>query len=202
MTAARHLLLLLAIRLFFIAPNLVSTQNPPAQPPMAEGNFRPCTVNPVLGNTSKAKPQKKSKHPIAPEPLPACLELKGEAIEVQEFLQSVVREFQWRVGESRASEDTWSFLRYLDAEELEKYADTKVLVEPMQFTGGKVAVLVRTQDAGDGYVRVQVSTHFQGNGKPTDKFSGQPATVWSLKSKGLLEQELIGALQTRFKHAA
>lgn len=202
MTAARHLLLLLAIQLFFIAPNLVSTQNPPAQTPTAEGNFRPCTVNPVLGNTSKAKPQKKSKHPIAPEPLPACLELKGEAIEVQEFLQSVVREFQWRVGESRASEDTWSFLRYLDAEELEKYADTKVLVEPVQFTGGKVAVLIRTQDAGDGYVRVQVSTHFQGNGKSTDKFSGQPTTVWSLKSKGLLEQELIGALQTRFKHAA
>jgi hypothetical protein len=45
---------------------------------------------------------------------------------VQEFLQSVVREFQWRVGENHASEDTWSF------------------VEPVEFTGGKVAVLLRT----------------------------------------------------------
>ena len=202
MTAARHLLLLLAIQLFFITSDLVSMQNSPTQTTVAEGNSRPCSVNPVLEITSKAKPQKKSKHPIAPEPPPACLELKGEAIEVQEFLQSVVREFQWRVGESRASEDTWSFLRYLDADELEKYADTKVLVEPVQFTGGKVAVVVRTQEVGDGYVRVQVSTHFQGNGKSSDKFSGQPASVWPLNSKGILEQELISALQTRFKHAA
>jgi hypothetical protein len=36
----------------------------------------------------------------------------------------------------------------------------------------------------------------------TDQFSGQPATMWPLNSKGILEQELIGALQTRFKHAA
>jgi hypothetical protein len=35
-----------------------------------------------------------------------------------------------------------------------------------------------------------------------DKFSCQPATLWPLKSKGVLEQELIGALQTRFRHAA
>jgi hypothetical protein len=54
----------------------------------------------------------------------------------------------------------------------------------------------------DGYVRVQVNTHFQGNGKCTDKFPGQPATMWPLFSKDILEQELIGALQTRFKHAA
>ena len=30
----------------------------------------------------------------------------------------------------------------------------------------------------------------------TDKFSGQPATMWPLNSKTILEQELIGALQT------
>jgi hypothetical protein len=113
---------------------------------------------------------------------------------VQEFLQSVVREFQWRVGESHASEDTWSFVRCLNDAELEKYADTKVLLEPVEFTGGKVAVLLRTQEIGEGYVRVQIRARFQGNGKPTDSFSGQPATMWPLNSKGTLEQELIGAL--------
>jgi hypothetical protein len=202
MSVAPHLLLLVAIQPFFIRHDLILSQNPEAKSSVAAGNSRACTVNPVLESTSKSKSTKKSKHAIAPEPLPACLELKGEPIEVQEFLQSVVREFQWKVGESHATEDTWSFVRYLNDEELEKYADTKVLVEPVQFTGGKVAVLVRTQDAGDGYVRVQISAHFQGNGKSTDKFSGQPGTVWPLNSKGIMEQELIGALQTRFKHAA
>jgi hypothetical protein len=55
---------------------------------------------------------------------------------VLEFLQSTVREFQRMVGESRASEDTWSFMRYLNDEDLEKYAETKVLREPVEFTGG------------------------------------------------------------------
>jgi hypothetical protein len=86
---------------------------------------------------------------------------------VQEFLQSVVREFQWRVGENHASEDTWSFVRYLNDEDLEKYADTKVLLEPVEFTGGKVAVLLRTQELSEGYIRMQIRTHFQGNAKPT-----------------------------------
>jgi hypothetical protein len=202
MSAALRLLLLAAIQTFFLANNLASIQNSPAQSTVASANSRACTVNPVLGNNSKSKPQKKSKQPVAPEPLPACLELKGEPIEVQEFLQSVVREFQWRVGENHASEDTWSFVRYLNDEELEEYADTKVLLEPVEFTGGKVAVLIRTQDLADGFVRVQISARFQGNGKPTEKFSGQPATLWPLNSKNILEQELIGALQTRFKHAA
>jgi hypothetical protein len=89
-------------------------------------------------------------------------------------------------------------LRYLNDKELEKYADTKVFLEPVEFTGGKVAALIRTQEVADRTVRVQVSTHFLGN----DKFSGQPATMWPLNSIDILEQELIGALQTRFKHAA
>ncbi|HEY1469596.1 MAG TPA: hypothetical protein VGF61_11175 [Candidatus Acidoferrum sp.] len=202
MSAALRLLLLAVAFTFFLSQDLMSTQSGPAQSTASAGNSRACTVNPVLEGNSKSKPQKKSKHPLAREPLPACLELKGEPIEVQEFLQSVVREFQWRVGENHASEDTWSFVRYLNDEELEKYADTKVLLEPVEFTGGKVAVLLRTQELSEGYVRVQISTRFQGNGKPTDKFSGQPATMWPLNSKGVLEQELIGALQTRFKHAA
>jgi hypothetical protein len=50
---------------------------------------------------------------------------------------------------------------------------------------------LRTQELNEGYVRVQISTHFQGNGKPSYKFSGQPATMWPLNSKGILEQELI-----------
>jgi hypothetical protein len=87
-------------------------------------------------------------------------------------------------------------------EVLEKYAETKLLLEPVEFAGGSVAVRLRTQELNEDYARVQISTHFQGNGKPTDKFSGQPATVWPLNSKGILEEELIGALQIRFKYAA
>ena len=168
MFLAFHLLLLAAFQTCFLAHNLMSIQSTPSRGVGTSGNSRACMANPVLEGNSKSKPQKKSKHPLAPEPLPACLELKGEPIEVHECLQSVVREFQWRVGENHASEDTWSFVRYLNDEDLEKYADSKVLLKPVEFTGGKLAVLLRTQELNEGAVRVHISTHFQGNGnRPT-----------------------------------
>jgi hypothetical protein len=173
-----------------------------ATPAAASGTYRACSVNPILASNAKKKPVRKTKHPLPPEPLPTCLEVRGEGIEVQEFLQSTTRQEQWRVGENHASEDTWSFVRYLSDEDLERYADTKVLTEPVIFSGGKAAVLVRTMDLPDGYVRVQISTRFQGDGKSTDKVVGQPATVWPLNSKGVMEQELLGALQTSFQHAS
>jgi|HubBroStandDraft_2_1064218.scaffolds.fasta_scaffold09234_2 hypothetical protein len=192
--------------LYFCAGLLCAAQTPAALPQAgtassagASGAYRPCSTNPVLEN--KSKKANKTKHPVPPEPAPACLEVKGEGIEIQEFLQSMTREQQWRVGENHASEDTWSFVRYLGEEDLEKYADTKVLTEPVNFSGGKVAILVRTSDIADGYVRVQVSTRFQGEGKTSDKVLGQPGTVWPLNSRGVLEQEVLGALQTRFHHA-
>ncbi len=107
MSAALYLLLLVAIQTFYLGHNLISIQSSPGQSAEVSGSSRACTVNPVLENPSKAKSAKKSKHAIPPEPLPACLELKGEPIEMQEFLQSVVRESQWRTGENHASEDTW-----------------------------------------------------------------------------------------------
>jgi len=149
--------------------------------------------------SNKGKHAQKSKHPLPPEPAPACLELKGEGIEVQEFLQNTAREQQWRIGENHASEDTWTFLRYFNPDELTRYADTNVLNEPVKFTGGKAAVLVRTSDIENGYVRVQVTAHFLGNGKSSDKVWGQPSDVWPLNSRGVLEQEILKPLQTEYK---
>ena len=83
---------------------------------------------------------------------------------MQEFLQSVVREFQRRVGENHASEDTWPFVRYLNDCE--------------------------------GYVRVQRL-------RETDRRVSRPGgNQVAAQFKRHPEQELIGALQTRFKHGA
>jgi hypothetical protein len=82
---------------------------------------------------------------------------------------------------------------------LDKFADLKVLLERVSFSSGKAAVTVRTTDLPEGYVRVQVSTHFQGEGQSNDKISPQPASVWPLVSKGVLEQELVTALQSGYK---
>ena len=166
------------------------------------GRTRACTANPLLTPSSKKKDEHTTKHPLPAEPPPICIEVEGGALEIQEFLQATAREKAWRIGENRASEDNWSFVRYFGADELDTYADTKVLLETVKFTNGKAAVAVRTTDIGEGYVRVQVSARFQGAGKSTDRISGQPQTSWSLNSKGVLENEVVSALQTQFRPMA
>ena len=183
--------------ILFCVARLAGAQQatPNAGPPATS---RACSANPVLGPGGKKKSSPKTKLP--PEPVPACLELKGEPLEIQEALQAVVRDLQWRIHENHATEDTWTFVRYLDSEELEKYADTKVLIESVNFEDGKAAVLVRTADIGGGFARVQISVHFEGDGKSSDATLKQPATSWPLNSKGTLEKELLTALETHYRH--
>jgi hypothetical protein len=189
----------LAAGLLFNGQTLAQSAAPQSATSVSSAS-RNCSANPVLPPGKKFKNYNKSKHPIPADPLPSCIEVKGQAIEIQEFLQSVVRELQWRIGETHASEDTWTFVRYLDDDELAKYCDTKVLVEPVVFTSGKAAVTVRTTELGDKFGRVQIASHIVGEGKSTDQISPQPGTRWPLGSKGVLEQELISALQARYKH--
>ena len=115
----------------FFAVQLFNRQrNSPATPIGATTATRPCGANHILTSAEKKKESHKPKHPLPPEPAPVCVEVKGEGIEIQEFLQKTAREQAWRIGENRLSENTRSYVRYLDPGELEKYADTKVLIEP------------------------------------------------------------------------
>jgi hypothetical protein len=153
----------------------------------------------VLSTVGAKKSSSDRKHSSPSESAPACLEIKGQAIEVQEFLQNTSRRQIWCMSDNHASEDTWSCVRYFDAEQFARFADTKVLVEQVTFTDGKAAIMVRTVDLGDGFVRVQASAQFQGQGQSTDKATPQPASVWPLRSKGVLEQELLQALESGYK---
>ena len=177
----------------FPAPPLGQTSVSPA-------SGRSCTANPVLSSGDRKKNSARDKHPLLSAPLPSCIEMKGEALEMQESLQAAVRDLKWRVFENHASEDSWTFIRSLNVEELESYADTKVLLEPVEFEYGKAALLVRTTELGQGFVRVQISAQIQGEGKSSDAVVKQPVTSWPLRSKGTLERELIALLQSRYRH--
>jgi hypothetical protein len=190
----------------FLTSCLAVWGSPPFASPMlgqtsgASAPGRTCTENSVPSSLGTKKNAPRSKHPLPSEPLPACIEMKGEALEIQESLQAAVRDLKWRVFENHASEDSWTFVRSLNVEELERYADTKVLLEPLEFEYGKAALLVRTTDLGQGFVRVQISAQIQGEGKSSDAVVRQPVSSWPLRSKGTLEQELIALLQNRYRH--
>jgi hypothetical protein len=105
---------------------------------------RECSANPVLASNAKKPPKSRTARPS--EPAPSCLEVKGETIEVQEFLQALGREQQWRIGENHASEGAWSYLRYFDASELNSYAHTSDVKDSVKLTSGRAAVNVRTSE--------------------------------------------------------
>lgn len=157
---------------------------------------RSCSANPVLHSTAKKPGKQKSSPPV--EPPPTCVEVQGQAIEVQEFLQNLARREVWRTAENRASEDSWSCVRYLSDGELQKYADTKALSADITFTGGKAAIALRTAELADGYVRAQIVARFQGVGKAKDAAVGQTPTEYPLPSNGTLEKDIVNALQSGF----
>jgi hypothetical protein len=159
-------------------------------------SYRPCSANPVLAPDPKKK-VKKSKYPLPHEAAPACVEIKGQGIEIQEFLQAYVRDKTWRTGENLAAEDGWSFVRYLSDDQLATFANTKNVLGAVVLTSGKAAISVRATDLKDGFVRVQVTAQFQGEGKSTDKTFTEPGNQWPLSTKGALEQELLTALESR-----
>lgn len=171
-----------------------------AQPNTTSANTRACTANPVLAPAAKQKGHRQSKNHSSPGPLPVCIEIQGEALEIQEVFQSIAREKQWRIHESHATEDSWTFVRYLNTDELYNFADTSVLIQPVNFEDGKAAVVVRTVDIGSGFVRIQVSAQFEGEGKSADKTMKQPATTWPLTTKGVMEKEMLAALEARYQH--
>jgi len=158
---------------------------------------RPCSSNSSSTPDSKAaNGLPKSKSAEAPARPPACLEVKGDPIELREFLRALVRDQKWRIGQEQASAESWSFVRYLGPEELARFAETEVLGGHIVWTEGKVAVRVTTTEAADGFTRVEIAAKFLGKGTSDGRFA-RPMDFWPLVSRGSLEGSMIAALENR-----
>jgi len=158
--------------------------------------MRNCSENPVLERGVK-KPAK-SKHASPAEATPVCREIAGDAIELQEFLQAQGRAQSWHMSDNHAAEDSWTYVRYFDGDELDKYADTMAVAKDVKFSHGKAAVSVRTTDIGGGFVRVQITARFLGEAKSDETVISQPAAQWPLASTGLLEKELFSTIEKNY----
>ena len=193
-TAAAGLFCAMAAFSFLVCPGAAQVAND--SPAQSSGLTRPCKAV-----TPDAKPVKNPKNPakgaadIPEETAPACLEVKWSGLEVQEFLQSFVREQAWTVGQQHSGEDLWTFVRLLDGEELLRMAKTEIAGGRITWTEGKGFVAVRTSDAKEGFTRVQISARYQGHGETKDSFAG-PTSLWPLLSNGTLESSMIAALES------
>lgn len=158
---------------------------------------RPCSSNDILAPKPKAaKESPKNKSAEAPARPPSCLEVKGDPIQLQEFLQALIRDQKWRIGQEQASAESWTFVRYLEPEELVRFAHTEILGGRIVWTEGKAAVQVTISEGADGFTRVQITTKFLGKGNSKERFA-RPTDSWPLVSRGTLEGSMIAALESR-----
>ena len=179
-------------------PPSTLAQNPPGNTAQTASSTRACAATPAKTNPKNKAKRKTTDSESAQLEIPAaCLEVKSSAMEIQEYLQKVVREQRWTIGQTESSDDSFTFYRLLDKEELAQVAKTEILGGRIAWTEGKGFVAVRTSDAGDGFTRVKISARFQGRGQTSERFA-RPSDLWPLVSKGTLEGSLIAALESHF----
>jgi hypothetical protein len=157
---------------------------------------RPCSATPAP--KKRPKPRKHALEDDVPPAGTACLEIQGDGLQLQEYLQSRIREEKWNIGEESVSEDSWSFARYLDGEQLAKFAKTDLPNQHITWTAGRAIVEIFTTPLAEGFARLQIAVRFEGYGKNADTFA-PPRTSWPLASKGVLESVLMDFAKTGFR---
>jgi hypothetical protein len=136
---------------------------------------------------------------LAISTVPSCIEVRETALATQEYLQLLVRDLRWNIGDEQASEEFWTFTVYLGSDDVPAY--TKPPVDPkVSWSGGKAVVNVRTIELPDGFTRIVVKAKFDGFGEPEDKFAPKRSS-WPLPSSGVLESKLTAAARNRFSAA-
>ena len=178
--------------------NEAFAQDPVDNPAQAAAPARPCAAAAHATNSANSAPNSAKSNAISALQIPAgCLEVQAAPQAIQDFLRSMTRKQKWRIAQEQTSADTWSFVRYLDAEELQRFARADILAGHIVWREGKAAVQVKTSDAENGFTRVQVTAKFQGKGESKEPLA-RPTDIWPLVSRGTLEGGMIAALQSHF----
>ena len=199
--ASRAGLIFLIVLLAVVqASSLVPSTSAQPQRSASANKWTTRDCKPASRSSKSADRKSKSKKSAASaDSADSCLEVAAGSLEVQERLQTIVRENRWSLSEEDTDESSWTFSVQLTKDEL--VADTKPdsAAEQLQWTGGKASVFVQTTDLPDGYTRLTIKSRFDGFGESQDKFAPERA-FWKLKSNGRLEASLIDALRTRLKN--
>jgi hypothetical protein len=158
---------------------------------------RPCKIVP---DTSKPSKEAKKNGKKRLGDADGCLEVHSTTLEVQEYVQAYGREQKWNLSDEHVAEDSWTFSRKLERDELLGYTQKDANTERVNWTSGVIFVQVRTAELDEEFVRVQVSARFQGYGQSLDRFAPQKE-FWPLISNGSVERQLISAIEIHFKNA-
>jgi hypothetical protein len=158
---------------------------------------KPCADSWSDSGSQAKKHRPKSSTKKAHQEAGACIELAFSTLEIQEYLQSYARTQQWKVSESAVNEDSWTFSRELDKDELLRDTTEDSNKKRVEWTGGTVRVHVNTVQLPDGYSRTIVRGIFRGYGRSIDQFAIQKE-YWELDSNNNLENSIVSVVRTHF----
>ena len=127
----------------------------------------------------------------------ACLELRFSPLDIQEYLQTYVREQQWKISREHVGEQALTFSRELNKDELLGHTKRDKEPDRIIWSGGSAFIQLQTTELEGGYTRAIVVARFQGYGVSEDKFA-MPRQYWTFESNGTVEASLSAALEKHF----
>lgn len=194
---ARRLSLL--IPLFLLIPPLAVVPSLAQQNPAPAAAVRACKAD--LGSSAgvrgSTKGRKKKAEDKPTDAANACLEVRFLPLDIQEYLQTYVREQQWKISKEHVGEQTLIFSRELNKDELLGYTKHDNGWDRIIWSGGSALIQLQTTELEGGYTRATIAARFQGYGENRDKFA-MPREFWPLESNGTLETSLSAALEKHF----
>jgi hypothetical protein len=195
--------MLVVIAVPFSAIHAEIAQSSTSPKPAGQVVARPCKSIPVGSKRSKGAHKDISQKlgNASGNATNACIEVHSTAIEVQEYLQAQGREGKWNLSDEHVAEDAWTFSRKLERDELLRFTKPDASTDRVNWTSGAAFVQVSTVELDDGFVRVEISAHFEGYGQSADRFA-PPKGSWPLNSNATLESHLLSILGKHFKNAS
>lgn len=167
-------------------------QNPSPKPVV-----RPCADSWNDSGSKTKKSGRKNSGKETPQETGACIELALSTLEIQEYLQSLVRTRQWKISGERITEESWTFSMELGKDEFLRATTEDSRNKGVEWTGGIVRVHMNTAELPDGYSRTIVQARFRGYGRSVDQFATQKE-YWELESTNNFENSIISAIRSHF----
>jgi hypothetical protein len=180
---------------FLLMPESVAAPRQDAAPAVVA---RPCAEGWESTEPGAKKKRPKNAKDISENKIAACIELAVPQLEIQEYLQSYFRSQEWKIGQEHLTEDSWTFSRELNKEELLSATNKNTSAARVKWTGGVAFVHISTVQVADGFARTVIRARFRGYGQNADQFA-QQHEYWELESNGNLESSTSSALKAHFR---
>ena len=122
-----------------------------------------------------------------------CIDIKGDLIEVKEFVASALQEKGWSPLPPHLP-DRLSLSKRVEPEELRHIAVTQIAGGNIHWTEGRVDLTLAFESRGKGNTEVRLFLNILGRGNTSLPIM-RPSDLWPLTSTGRLEHDVLAGME-------